>query len=125
MLGTQEVVKRDEALKSTSAPRWRVEVDQVTADEWSHLLDLFDDANIYQTWSYGAVRWGQKNLSHLVLKRNHEVVAIAQMRIVRPTSLNFGMAYLRWGPLCQRRAAPLDSEITERMMRALEEEYVT
>ena len=41
--------------------------------EWSQMLDLFDDANIYQTWSYGAVRWGRKNLSHLVLKRNGEV----------------------------------------------------
>ena len=89
------------------------------------MLDLFDDADIYQTWSYGSVRWGEKNLSHLVVKRNSEVVAMAQLRIVRPTSLKFGMAYLRWGPLCQRRGTELDSETILRMARALEDEYVT
>ena len=88
------------------------------------MLDLFDDANLYQTWSYGAVRWGRKNLSHLVLKRNGEVLGMAQLRIVRPTRFNFGMAYLRWGPLCHRRGTELDAEAALRMARALQEEYV-
>ena len=69
------------------------------------MLDLFDDANIYQTAAYGEVRWGKKNLSRLVLKRDGEVVGIAQLRIIRPTPLKFGMAYLRWGPLWERRGA--------------------
>jgi len=89
------------------------------------MLDLFDDANIYQTWSYGAVRWGTKNLSHLVLKRDGEVVGVAQLRIIRPTSLKFGMAYLRWGPVCQRTGAEPDPEIGRQLARALEKEYVT
>ena len=29
------------------------------------MLDRFSDANIYQTWAYGAVRWGAKGLSHI------------------------------------------------------------
>jgi lipid II:glycine glycyltransferase (peptidoglycan interpeptide bridge formation enzyme) len=103
---------------------WQVEVDRVTAAEWWLMLDLFDDANLYQTWSYGAVRWREKNLSHLVLKRGGEVLGIAQLRIVRPTSLKFGMAYLRWGPLYQRRGRPVDPEIPKILARALEEEYV-
>jgi len=49
---------------------------------------------------------------------------MAQLRIVRPTRLNFGMAYLRWGPLCERRGRPLDSEVVSRMAGALEGEYV-
>jgi Acetyltransferase (GNAT) domain len=105
-------------------PSWDVEVDRANPAEWSQMLDLFDDANIYQTWSYGAVRWGKRNLSHLILKRNGKVVAMAQLRIVRPTSLKFGMAYLRWGPLCHRRGARLDPDVTLRMARSLEEEYV-
>ena len=48
---------------------WQVEVDRATSAEWSEMLDLFDDANIYQTSAYGEVRWGEKNLSRLVLKR--------------------------------------------------------
>lgn len=103
---------------------WQVEVDRVTPTEWAQMLDLFNDANLYQTWSYGRVRWGDENLSNLVLKRNGEVQAIAQLRIVRPTSFKFGMAYLRWGPLCERRGQPLDSEVALNMAQALEEEYV-
>jgi lipid II:glycine glycyltransferase (peptidoglycan interpeptide bridge formation enzyme) len=103
---------------------WEVEVDRATPAEWSQSLDLFNDANFYQTWSYGAVRWGQKNLSHLVLKRDGEVLGIAQLRIVRPTRFKFGMAYLRWGPIFERRGRPLDAEIVNNMARALEAEYI-
>jgi lipid II:glycine glycyltransferase (peptidoglycan interpeptide bridge formation enzyme) len=105
-------------------PVWQVEVDRATPAEWSSMLDLFYDANLYQTWSYGAVRWGRNNLSHFVLKRNDEVLGMAQLRIIRPTRLNFGMAYLRWGPLCHRRGRQLDDEAALCMARALQEEYV-
>jgi hypothetical protein len=106
-------------------PVWRVEVDGATPAEWSSMLDLFYDANLYQTWSYGAVRWGRKNLSHLILKRDGEVLGMAQLRIVRPTSFNFGMAYLRWGPLYERRGMPPDLKVAICMVRALQEEYVS
>jgi len=88
------------------------------------MLDLFDDANIYQTSAYGEVRWGARNLSRLVLKRDGEVVGMAQFRIVRPTPLKFGIAYLRWGPLWERRGLPLDPEVPARMARAIEDEYL-
>src|SRR5208283_3445901 len=103
---------------------WQVEIDSSTPAEWSQMLDLFDDANIYQTSAYGGVRWEEKNLSRLVLKRDGEVLGMAQIRIIRPTPLKFGMAYLRWGPLWERRGRPLDSEVPTRMARAIEEEYV-
>jgi lipid II:glycine glycyltransferase (peptidoglycan interpeptide bridge formation enzyme) len=102
---------------------WQVEVDRQTPAEWSQMLDGFGDANLYQTWSYGAVRWGANNLSHLVLKRGAEVLGMAQLRIVRPTRFKFGMAYLRWGPLFERRGKPLDPEIAAAVARALEKEY--
>lgn len=103
---------------------WQVEVDRATPAEWSQMLDQFDDANIYQTAAYGGVRWGERNLSRLVLKRDGEVVGIAQIRIVRPTPLKFGMGYLRWGPLWERRSQPLDPEIPRRLAAAIEDEYV-
>lgn len=87
------------------------------------MLDLFDDASIYQTAAYGEVRWGHRNLSRLVLKRDGEVVGIAQVRIIRPTPLKFGMAYLRWGPLWERRGASVDYEVPKRLAVAIEEEY--
>jgi lipid II:glycine glycyltransferase (peptidoglycan interpeptide bridge formation enzyme) len=113
----------ESAAQSMHAPIWEVEVDRAPSERWAEMLDLFDDANIYQTAAYGDVRWGEKNLSRLVLKRNGEVAAIAQLRIVRPTPLKFGMAYLRWGPLWTRRGRPLNGDVCARMARALEEEY--
>jgi lipid II:glycine glycyltransferase (peptidoglycan interpeptide bridge formation enzyme) len=108
-----------------SAPAWQVEVDRASAADWSRMLSLFDDANIYQTAAYGAVRWAEKNLSRLVLKRDGEVVAIAQLRIMRPTPLKFGIAYLRWGPLWERRGHYPDPEVHARMAAAIADEYVT
>lgn len=88
------------------------------------MLDAFEDASIYQTAAYGEVHWGKRNLSRLVLRRDGDVVGLAQFRIVRPTPLRFGMAYLRWGPLWERRGQPVDSEIAFRFARAIENEYV-
>jgi lipid II:glycine glycyltransferase (peptidoglycan interpeptide bridge formation enzyme) len=103
---------------------WQVEVDRATPVDWSQMLSLFDDANIYQTAAYGDVRWGERNLSRLVLKRSGEVMGMAQLRIIRPTPLKFGMAYLRWGPLWERRGRPLDPEVSSRLAVAIEDEYL-
>jgi len=67
-----------------------VEIDRVTSAEWAELLELFVDANVYQTWSFGAIRWGEGNLSHVVLKRDGDVVGIAQVRIVRVPVVGVG-----------------------------------
>jgi lipid II:glycine glycyltransferase (peptidoglycan interpeptide bridge formation enzyme) len=115
---------RENKIELMQNSNWQVEVDRATPAEWSEMLDLFDDSNIYQTFAYGQVRWGGKNLSHLVLKRDGEVVAMAQIRIIRPTPLKFGIAYLRWGPIFERRGRALDPEVPTNMARALEDEYV-
>jgi len=120
-----QLADREEEPKFMPTPGWQVEVDRATPTAWSGMLDLFDDANIYQTFAYGGVRWGAKNLSHLVLKSDGEILGIAQLRIVRPTPLKFGMAYLRWGPLCERRGKPLNPEIFKSMASALVDEYVS
>ena len=124
MCSQSATINRETGLSRTLDPVWQVEVDRATPAEWSSMLDLFADANLYQTWSYGAVRWGRKNLSQLVLKRDGEVFGMAQLRVVRPTRFNFGMAYLRWGPLCHRRGRELDAEAALRIALALREEYV-
>ena len=103
---------------------YRAGIDDITAAEWSELLGRFADANLYQTWSYGAVRWGEKNLSHLVLRRKGEVVGMAQVRIICPPLVKRGVAYLRWGPMCQLRGCELEIETTRQMALALHEEYV-
>jgi lipid II:glycine glycyltransferase (peptidoglycan interpeptide bridge formation enzyme) len=102
---------------------YQSEVDRVTDAEWSRMLGLFEDANPYQSWSYGAVHWGEENLSHLVLRRGEEAVGLAQVRIMRVPMLRRGVAYMRWGPLCQLRGRELDGDILRAMAQALRAEY--
>jgi Acetyltransferase (GNAT) domain len=101
----------------------RVEIDRVTEREWSELLTYFQDSNIYQTWSYGSVRWGASNLSHLVLWDGAEPLGIAQLRIVQPRLFRVGIAYLRWGPICHLHSKDLDPDVVISMARGLREEY--
>ena len=103
---------------------FNAEVDRVDAESWGAILDRFQDSNLCQTWAYGAIRWGEGNLSHLVLRRGDEVVAAAQLRLIRRHFLPGGIAYMRWGPLVHHRGADLEQETIKRMAGALYQEYV-
>jgi hypothetical protein len=105
-------------------PSYHTDIDTITRAEWAALLECFEDSNLYQTWSYGTVRWGERNLSHLVLRQGSKVIGIAQFRIIRPPLLNCGIAYLRWGPLCHLRGSALELDSVRRMATALHAEYV-
>lgn len=104
--------------------RYTARVDQVTEAEWSGLLPRFADASIYQTWSYGAVCWGGRQLSHLVLEKEGQVVAMAQVRIVHLPIVGKGIAYVRWGPLCRLLAGTFEPEVLKQVTLALQREYV-
>lgn len=106
------------------APGYAAEVDIVEETQWYELLAQFEDQNIYQTWSYDEVRGGQRGISHLVLKKHGEVVALGQSRVVKVPLLNAGIAYVRWGPIWQRRDETFDPECFRQAIRALRNEYV-
>lgn len=100
-----------------------IEIDKIKQAEWSNLLPEFDDASIYQTWSYGAVRWGEKQLSHIIIKQKNEIIAAAQLRIIKIPLLKAGIAYLTWGPMWQRKGYPVNTEVFRKIINALKEEY--
>src|SRR5207302_3887447 len=79
--------------------------------------------SLYQSWAYGAVSWGEKNLSHLRLRSAGQVVGMAQFRIVRVPLLSSGIAYLRWGPLCRRRDAAPGPNVLPALLKAIADEY--
>jgi len=106
------------------APGYTSEVDTADEKKWCELLQEFDDANLYQTWSYAAVISGSRNISHLILKRNGEVVAIAQARIAKVPLISLGVAYIQWGPLWRRSGAEVDADIFGQAIRALRNEFV-
>jgi lipid II:glycine glycyltransferase (peptidoglycan interpeptide bridge formation enzyme) len=99
------------------------EVDQVTEEEWSALLGQFADATIYQTWPYGAVRWGAQNLSHAVLLQGNDVRAAAQVRIAKLPGVRAGIAYVAWGPLWQRKNETPEPSVLGSFLRVLRQEY--
>jgi lipid II:glycine glycyltransferase (peptidoglycan interpeptide bridge formation enzyme) len=100
------------------------EIDGVDEQTWCHLLQEFDDANLYQTWSYASVLSGRRSMSHLILRRNGDVAAIAQARITRLPFINLGIAYIQWGPLWRRGNREADTETFRQSIRALRNEFV-
>lgn len=107
----------------TATPTLTTLVDQTTEPEWNRLLTKFADASVYQSWAYGSVSWGEKNLSHLLLKQDDQVMAMAQVRLVRVPVIGKGIAYIRWGPLCRRHDQPFNDHILRQMVLALKTEY--
>ena len=108
----------------SAAGEFTVEVDSLSSTQWDALLAQFDDANIYQTSAYGIVRWGESNLSRLVLRREGEVVAAAQLRLVRLPLIGSGVAYLRWGPMVRKIGEAFDPHVVREMISVLRNEYV-
>ena len=91
---------------------------------WCALLEGFEDANLYQTWTYDAVRRGEGNLCHCLVFRSGRVVAAAQARLLQVKPLPAGAAYVRWGPLWHRPDAPPDADDLRMGLRALRNELV-
>jgi lipid II:glycine glycyltransferase (peptidoglycan interpeptide bridge formation enzyme) len=114
-------------MRSIQAPAlpdgYAVEVDRVDAAAWHALLDRFADASIYQTWPYATQTSAPDAISHLVLRRGIDVVAVAQARIVRLPLLNWGVAYFRWGPLWQLRGQEPDPSTLTLMLTCIHDEY--
>ena len=114
-------------MKSTTRPLeegYTAEFDAVDKNEWYKIIGQFSDANIYQTWDYDAVRCGQENISHLVLRSAGAIAAAAQARIVRVPVLGLGGAYIRWGPFWELRDQAADPAVFRMAIRALRNEYV-
>lgn len=105
------------------APGYTSEVDTIAEQDWYERLQEFDDANIYQTWSYAKVTWGLHNTSHLVLKRNGSAIALAQVRIVKTPVLDIGIAYVRWGPIWRRWSTEAGEDVFRQAVRALRNEF--
>lgn len=107
------------------AEGFHCEVDTVDEAAWYEVIERFDDASIYQTWAYDEVRCGRDNISHLLLKKNNEVIAAAQSRIVKVPFLKIGIAYVRWGPLWRRKDIEADPDVFRQAIRALRNEYAS
>lgn len=103
---------------------YAVEIDGTSERDWNHILEHFDDANVWQTWSYGAVMFGEDNLSHLVLTKHGRIVSAAQLAILSLPILRTRIAYIKYGPLRRVRGEAPDADVDRTMLRAIIETYV-
>jgi len=116
---------RERQVKDTQLEKgYNYEIDNILKDEWHVLLLEFNDATIYQSWSYGEVRWGAERLSHIILKRNDHIVAAAQVRIFRVPLLGETIAYVYRGPLWRLRSEDVNKKNLRQIIKALLIEYV-
>jgi hypothetical protein len=100
-----------------------VEIDQVSSSSWNQLLLNFADASLYQTWEYGRVRWGGKNLHHMVLKNGDRLSAICQVAIKKAPLVPLGIAFVSWGPLWRPFGCDESPDRFTAAIRALKREY--
>lgn len=105
------------------APGYTWEVDTVGEAAWGVILQGFQDANIYQTWPYATVLSGRRHASRLIVKRDGNIVAVAQARIAKVPFMNIGIAYVRWGPLWQRSGSEGEVNVFRQAIRALRNEF--
>ena len=91
-------------------------------ESWTEVLGKFQDANIYQTWSYGNIRWGKNNLQHIIVKRGNDIVAAVQMIRKKIPVINTGVAYTYLGPMWHRYGSE-NLELFENIINAIKTEY--
>jgi lipid II:glycine glycyltransferase (peptidoglycan interpeptide bridge formation enzyme) len=103
--------------------KYTYEIERLDSISWSELLAQFSDASIYQTWSYGAIRWGNKNLNHVIFRKDGELIGVAQVCVKKVPGLPIGLAYVPWGPLWNKRDRETDFEDFRFIVRSLSREY--
>ncbi len=91
---------------------------------WSTLLSEFSDANIYQTWNYAAILSGEKNIKHVAIYEQKELIGLAQVRIRTIPILKIGIAYIYNGPLWQIKNKNNKLESLGNLFNILRQEFV-
>lgn len=100
---------------------YQFEARRYPEQRWSELLRDFSDSSLYQAFSYGAVRWGEDQLEHAVLRQGGEIVSACQLRIIGIPWVGGGIAYASRGPVWRtkgRPAAPRHFAVMVQQLRA-------
>jgi lipid II:glycine glycyltransferase (peptidoglycan interpeptide bridge formation enzyme) len=101
----------------------RSQIGELEADPWHRIMSDFDDARLDQTRAYAAAKWPTARLETMLLERQSEVVAAAQVVIFRVPGLGPRLAYVKLGPLWRRRGRPEEPEILRAILRELRAEF--
>lgn len=92
-------------------------------EHWHRVLDGFHDASIFQTIPFFTAMSPSSSLEHFLLRRGSEVVAAAQIRLIRVPLLGSCIAYVPRAPLWQRQNGDHDLNVLQEAIRLLRQEY--
>lgn len=101
---------------------YTAEFDQCDGPSWHELMNHFDDANLYQAWSYEMVRYGGKGSTHMVLRKGDSVAAMAMARVRSVPLSRTGIAYVLWGPMWRAAGSTDGQQVFRLAVRALRRE---
>jgi len=73
--------------------------DEQSPGEWEKIVGFFSDANIYQTYAYAKICYGENNISTLIVRKNNKPISAAVINIRKVPGIPFGIAYVFYGPL--------------------------
>jgi len=99
-------------------------LEEAEDDSWYRVLDLFQDASVFQTIAFCRAKMTGARLEQLVLRRGPDVAASALVRVVPIPLLGTSIAYVLWGPLFHRWSGPRDASTLAHALKALRDEYV-
>ena len=91
--------------------------------DWGCLISDFNDANIYQTWNYGAIVQNEKDIKHIAIYDRQELAGLAQVRIKVIPFLKIGIAYIYNGPLWQKKNKEYNVESLANQLKVLRHEF--
>lgn len=104
-----------------SSETFQIEVDKIDKADWNNLIAQFDDASLYQTWSYGAS--SKKSISHIVIRDNECTIGCCQVELKHLPFSKIGVADIVWGPLCVKKGGIFNQDVLFQMIIGIKQEY--
>ena len=104
---------------------YSVEIVQPIREGWDLLVATFADACLEQSACYMASRWSTSRLCGLVMRSaaSGEAEAIALAVIASVPLLKAGLAYIKFGPLWNRRDKPKRPKVLGAALSAINEQF--
>ena len=100
-----------------------VEFDRLDNADWDEVIQQFDDANLWQSSTYGHVAFGSEHLEQVILRKNGSPVAAAQVAVVSIPFIPTQIAYVKYGPLWRPKNTKPDPENFRTMLSCLIDTY--
>jgi hypothetical protein len=108
----------------SSTDGWSCRFEEAHDERWYPILDLFQDASIFQTIAFCRAKMPGVRLEQVVVRRGTDVAAAALVRVVAVPWLRASIAYVLWGPMFHRWQDVRDEPALTHALGAMRREYV-